>query len=169
MVGILQQVNTEFLDEADHLVKHLSLLVHVNGQVWLISSQVHLLSFLVVTLTFKFTGFVNLNLGVLTLRQVPGDDGLSLFPFVSSHVHLKGLYVLSSVDEVFLSQVELTNFSVVLGDLSVVRSSNFWGLVLDQLDCAIPLSSGKSGLNCLVEDISLNEVFNCKVQLLLGD
>jgi len=119
--------------------------------------------------SLELASFMDLDLGVFTFRKIPGNDSLSLFPFVGSDVHFESLYVFSSVDEVLFGKVELTYFSVVLGNLSVVRSSNLWGLVLYELNCAIPLSSGKSGLNCLVEDISLNEVFNSEIKLLLRD
>ena len=143
VVSVLQQVNAELLYEADHLVKHLCLFIHIDSEVRLISSQIHLLSFFEVRFTFKLTGFVDLNLGIFTFRKIPGDNKLRLIPFVSANVHFKSLNVLTSVDEILFSQVELTNFSVVLGDLSVVRSCDFRRLVLDELNSAVPFSSSK--------------------------
>jgi len=81
--------------------------------------------------TLKFTSFVDLNLSVLTFRKVSGDNKLSLIPFVSTDIHFEGFDILTSVDEVFLSKVKLAYFSVMLSNLSVVGSSNLWGLVLN--------------------------------------
>jgi hypothetical protein len=169
MVSVLQQVNSEFLDKSDHLVVHLGLLVHVDGKIRFISSQIHLFSFLVMGFLLEFSSFVNLDFGVLTLGEISGNDKLSLIPFVGSNIHLECLNILSCVDEILLSEVKLTNFSVVLGNLSVVRSCNFGLLVLHKLDGSVPFSGGKSGLDSLVEDISLDEVLNGQIELLLGD
>jgi hypothetical protein len=84
-----------------------------------------------VSFTLKFTSFVDLDLSVLTFREVSGDNKLSLIPFVSTDIHFESFDVLTSVDEVFLSEVELAYFSVMLSNLSVVGSSNLWGLVLN--------------------------------------
>lgn len=160
VVGVLKEIGTEFHDETNHLIVHLSFFVHVDGKIGLVGSEVHLLSLFVVTFTFEFASFTHLNHSVLTLGEVSGDDLISLVPFVGAHVHFESLNEFASVDEEFLSLLKLSHFGVVTSDLLVVGSGNVGSLVLDQLDCSVPLSSGDGGLDCLVKDTSLNVVLN---------
>jgi len=72
---------------------------------------------------------LNLNHGALTFWQVPGDNLVGLFPFVSANIHLESLDELASVYEVFLGQVQLSYFSVVYRNLLEVGSCDFCLLV----------------------------------------
>ena len=54
LVSVFQQVFAELHYKANHVVIQLSFLVHIDGQVRLIGSQVHPLSILIVTFSFKF-------------------------------------------------------------------------------------------------------------------
>jgi len=169
VMRIFEKVDTEFLNETDHLVVHFSLLVHIDRKIWLICSQVHFLSFFVVSFGLELACLMNLNLRVLALGQVTGNDELGLIPLVRSHIHFKGLHILVGIDEVLFCEVELSHVSIVLRNLPIVGASNFWWLVRDELHCSVPFTSCKSRLNCLVRDVSLHEMLNGKVELLLGD
>jgi len=52
-----------------------------------------------------------------------------LVPFVGADIHLKSLNKLTGIDKVFLSEVKLANFSVVLSNLFVVGAGNLGLLV----------------------------------------
>ena len=168
VMSVLEQVHTELHDQADHLVIHLGLLVHVDGEIGLISRQVHPFGLLVVTFTFELSGFGYLDDGVLRLRQVASNNLVGLIPLVGTDIHFKSFNEFLGLNEIFLGKVHLSNFGVVTSDLLEVGSGNLGLLVRDELNSTVPLSGREGSLNSFVEDTSLNEVLNREVKLLLG-
>ena len=129
VVSVFEQVNSEFHHQSNHLVVHLCFFVHINSQVWLVSSKIHLLCIFEVSFALEFARFLNLNHGVLTFRQVPSDDLVGLVPFVCANIHLESLYEFTSVDEVLLGEVQLSHFSIMSCNLLEVGPCDFCLLV----------------------------------------
>jgi hypothetical protein len=146
--------------QTDHVVELLSLLIHVDGEVWLVRSQVHSLGVFQSSLCLKLASFVDVELCVLAFRQVSGDDLVGLVPFVGPHVHLEGEDVLSSQTEVLLCKIVLSDLSVVVGDLLVVRPGYLSWLILDELDGSVPVAGSNCCFYCFGENSSLNVVLN---------
>mmetsp|Transcript_19212 Transcript_19212/g.26022 ORF Transcript_19212/g.26022 Transcript_19212/m.26022 type:complete len:291 (-) Transcript_19212:2899-3771(-) len=67
VVRVLEQVSAELDHESDHVVEHLRLFVHVDGEIGLTRRQIHLLSLLVVTLSLEFLRLSHLNRAILAL------------------------------------------------------------------------------------------------------
>jgi hypothetical protein len=168
-MGILQQVFSELGHKSDHVVVLLGLSVDVDGKIRFVGSKVHSLGVLIITLVFEFSCFLNVKHSVLRLWKVSRDYLVGLIPLVGSDIHLESFNKLSCVDIVLLSEIELSNLGIVLGDLLVVWSSNFRWLIGYKLNSSVPLSSVKSCLNGLVEDASLDIVLDGKIKLLLAD
>ena len=40
-MGIFKKVNSEFHNESNHLIVHFSLLIHVDGKIWLVGRKIH--------------------------------------------------------------------------------------------------------------------------------
>jgi len=151
------------------VVEHLSLFVHVDGEIRLSSRQIHLFGLLEVTFCLKLLSFLHLDSAVLALWQVVNDKLICFFPLVRANVHLKCLYVLASLDEEGLSLLVLANFSIVTRDLDLVWPNCVSWLVLHKVNCAVPVASGQGRLDCLVEDTSLDKVIHSLVKLPLRD
>ena len=169
VVSVLEKVGTELDNKSNHVVKHLRLLIHVDGKIGFSSREVHLFGLLVMTLSLKLLGFLNLNRAILALRQVVDDKLVSLFPLVGAYVHLKSLNVLTSLYEEVLSLLILANLGIMASNLYLVRTDLVSGLVLDEVNGTVPVSSLKSRLNSLVENASLDEVIDGLVELTLRD
>ncbi len=83
-----------------------------------------------------------------------------MIPLVGPNIHFKGFNELSCVDEVLFGKIKLSDLSIMSSNLFVVRSADLRGLICDQLNSSIPLSSANCGFNCFAENTSLNEVFD---------
>lgn len=92
---------------------------------------------------------------------------ISLIPLVAANVHFKGLNKFTGIDEVFLSEIKLSDLSIVSRNLFIVRSADFRWLIGNQLDSSVPLSSTNCCLNGFAEDPCLHEVLDGEVELLL--
>ena len=169
VVSILEQISSELHNKANHVVEHLSLFVHVDGEIRLSSRQIHLFGLLEVTFGLKLLSLLNLDSAVLALGQVVNDKLVGFLPFVCANVHLECLNVLTSLNKEGLSLLVFANLSVVTCDLNLVWSDLVSWLVLDKVHCAIPVAGRKSGLNCLIEDTGLDEVVDGLVELPLRD
>ena len=142
------------------MVVLLCLSVDIDGKIWFVSSKEHSLSILIVSFILEFFGFLDVKKSILLLRKVSGNDLVGLVPLVCSHIHLKRFDELAGINIVLLSEIELSNFGVVLRDLLVVWSSDFSRLVCNQLNRSIPLSSIYRGLDSFVKDSSLDISLN---------
>ena len=167
LVGVLEKVLAELGHQADHVVVLLSLLVHVDGKVWLVSTQVHALCILEEAFTFELASLLHIEHCVLRFREITRNNLIGLVPLVAADIHFKGFNKFSSIDEVFFSKIKLSDLSVVSSDLFVVRSADLRRLISNQLDSSIPFPSTDGGFNGLAEYSSLNEVLNGEVKLLL--
>ena len=165
MVRILEEICSELHDQADHMVEHLCLLVHVDGQIGLACGQVHLLSLLEVALCLKLLRFLHLNRAVLAFRQVVNDQLIGFLPLVCSYVHLKGLNILTSFDKEGLGLLVFADLGVVASNLDLIGPHLVGRLVLDKVHGAVPVAGLQGRLNCLVEHASLDEVVNGLVEL----
>ena len=119
------------------------------------------------TFTLELSCLLNLNDGILTLGQVPCDHSICLVPLISAYIHFKGLNKLARLNEVFLGKIELANLSIVTSYLFEVGTSNLSFLAWNKLDGPIPFSCTQSRFNSLVKNSSLNEMFNCLIELFL--
>ena len=90
-----------------------------------------------------------------------------MVPLIGSYVHFEGLNRSSSIHEVLLCEIVLSNLGVVLSNLLIIRTSDLRRLVSNELDCTVPLSGGKCSFDGFVEDSSLDVVLNRKINLLL--
>lgn len=141
VVGILKEISTELDDESDHVIKHLRLFVHVDGEIRLTSRQVHLLSLLEVALSLELLSLLHLDGTVLALGQVVNDKRVSLLPLVRAHIHLESFNVFTSLHKELLGLIVLADFSIVASDLHLVRADLVSGLVFDKIDSAVPVAS----------------------------
>ncbi len=160
MVGIFQKIGSKLHDQSDHVIEHLCLLVHVDGQIGLTSGQVHLFCLLVVAFSFKLLGLLDLDCSVLTLRKVVDDKLVGFLPLVGTHIHFKSFNVFASLDKELLSLIILSDFSVMTSNLDLVGSDLISRLVLDEVDCSVPVAGLQGRFNGFIEDCGLNKVID---------
>jgi hypothetical protein len=129
LVGVLEEIFAEFGHQADHVVVLFSFFVHVDGKIGLIGTQVHTFCVLEESFSLEFTGFLNIEHGVLRFWEVARDNLIGLVPLVAPHIHLKCLNEFTSIDEVFLSEIKLSDLSIVSSNLLIVRSADFRWLI----------------------------------------
>jgi len=111
--------------------------------------------------SFKFLSFFDVEHCVLGLREISGDEFVCLLPLVGDYIHFKGFNVASRLDEVLLCKVELADICIMMSDFSVERSSDFFWLALNELDCCVPLFCFNGSFNSFYENSSLFVVRNC--------
>jgi len=106
---VLEQVLSELGDKPDHVVVLLGFSVDIDGEIWLVGSEIHSLSIFVVALSFKFSCLLDVEEGVFRFWKISGNNLIGLIPFVGSNIHLEGLDKLTSIYVVFLGEIELSN------------------------------------------------------------
>jgi hypothetical protein len=168
VVGFFQKIRTVFHHKSYHLIEHLCFLVHVDCEIRFISRNIHFFCVFEVTFPFKLTSLLNLNDCILAFRQISRNHSVGLVPLVGANIHLKRLNEFTCLNEILFRKVELANFCVVTSNLFEVGSCHFSFLAWNKLDGSIPLSGAESRFNRLVENASLNKVFNGLIKLLLA-
>lgn len=160
MVGVFQKIGSKLHDQSDHVIEHLCFLVHVDSKIGLASGQVHLFCLLVVAFSLKLLGLLDLDCSVLTLRKVVDDELVGFLPLVGTHIHFKSFNVFASLDKELLSLIILSDFSIVASNFDLVGSHLISRLVLDKIDCSVPVAGLQSRFNGFIEDGSLNKVID---------
>lgn len=159
-MSILQEILSEFGNQSDHVIVLLSLSVDINGKIWLVGGKIHSFGVLVIAFFFELSSLLYVEHGVLRLREISGNDLVGLIPFVCPNVHFEGLYELACVHIVLFGKIKLSYLSIVLSDLLIVWSRNFWWLILHQLNSSVPFSGVESCLDGLVENTGLDVVLD---------
>jgi hypothetical protein len=168
-VSIFEEIFAVLGDKTDHVIVLLGLTIDVDSKIRFLGLDIHTFSILEVTFSLEFPSLIDVKHWVFSFRQVSLDDTEGLVPFVGTNIHLESLNKLTCVDEVLLSQIKLTNLNVVMCDLFVIWTSDFWWLVGNQLYCSVPFTCLQSCTDGLVEVTSLDIMLDRKIKLLLAD
>lgn len=167
-MGVFEQVLSIFSYQSNHIVILTDFFVHLNSQIWFLNCDEEFFCVLEIGSRFQFLTLLNVKLNDVIRWEIVFGQSKSLIPFLGTNVHFKGIYWLSSLQEIFLSKILLSNLAVMFGDLSEKRSADFRTLALKQLNSFTPLFGVDCSFNSFLETSGFNIVVHCTFSLFLA-
>mmetsp|Transcript_142881 Transcript_142881/g.347109 ORF Transcript_142881/g.347109 Transcript_142881/m.347109 type:complete len:208 (+) Transcript_142881:2047-2670(+) len=148
-VRVLQQILAVCSNQADHLVVLAGLLVHVDGQVGLVHSQVQALGLLELVLTLQLVRLLGVQAGHLRLAHAAHGHIVRCVPPASQRVHLDGSLGRPRLDVEALSLLQVSSLMIMAGNALVERMRRLRVTqgVLDKLHSLGELAGVKSGVD----------------------